>query len=184
VDAAWWLTLSLRAEIFELGRLQFNWFHLGIEHGRQWWYPAEEAARRGVGFRPGDVCTGIHIPESGPMTPAACDDSFSRAKGFFAEYFPLSDQPRRLATCWSWLLDDQLADWLPADSNIVAFQRRFELVPGWVEDDAGMLGFVFRVPDPLGHLDTLAQRTALQRAAVAHLRSGGHWRARSGWVDL
>ncbi|MGD0592553.1 MAG: acyltransferase domain-containing protein [Acidimicrobiales bacterium] len=184
VDAPWWLTMCLRAEMFDLGRLQFNWLHLGVGDESPPWYPAEEAERRGVGFRYGDACVGVHIPESGPMTPAACDDSFERAKGFFAEFFPLRDQRRRLATCWSWLLDDQLADWLSAESNIMRFQRRFELVPGSVEDDEEMLRFVFRVPEPLACLDSLPQRTALERAAVAHLRAGGHWRLRSGWVDL
>ncbi|MGO8874490.1 MAG: acyltransferase domain-containing protein [Acidimicrobiales bacterium] len=184
VDAPWWLSLCLRAELFELGRLQFNWFHLGVGDQSPAWYPAEEARRRGAGFRHGEVCCGVHIPESGPLTPAACDESFERAKNFFAEYFPLSGQSRRLATCWSWLMDDQLATWLPADSNIMRFQRRFELVPGWVTTDDSMLEFVFRVPDGLERLDALPQRTTLQRAAVAHLRAGGHWHSRSGWVDL
>ncbi len=184
IDAAWWLSLSLRGEIYDLGRLQFNWFHLGVGDESPWWYPADEAARRGAGFRQGDVCVGVHIPESGPMTPAACDESFARASGFFAECFPLADQGRRLATCWSWLLDDQLCDYLPAESNIVRFQRRFELVPGWVESDEWMLEFVFRVPDALGRLDSLPQRTVLERTAVAHIKGGGHWRARTGWVEL
>jgi hypothetical protein len=184
VDAAWWVTLSLRAEAFVLGRLQFNWFHLGVGPDVPWWYPPEEAEARGEGFRPGDVCVGVHIPESGPMAPAACDDSFALAKAFFSEHFPLSHQKRRLGICWSWLLDDQLADWLPASSNIVGFQRRFELVPGSLESDEGILEFVFRVPDPLDDLDGLPRRTTLERAAVAHLKAGGHWRSRSGWVDL
>jgi hypothetical protein len=184
VDAAWWVTVCLRAEVFDLGRLQFNWFHLGIGDKSPGWYPLEEARRRGVGFRPGDFCVGVHIPESGPMTPAACDGSFEMAKDFFSEHFLLTDQRRRLVTCWSWLLDDQLADWLPAESNIVRFQRRFQLVPGSVENDEGILEFVFRVPDPLNHLDSLPQRTRLERAAVAHLKAGGHWRTRSGWLDL
>ncbi len=184
VDAAWWVTVCLRAEVFDLGRLQFNWFHLGAGDTSPWWYPLEEARRRGPGFRPGDFCVGVHIPESGPMTPAACGDSFERAQGFFSEHFPLVDQRRRLATCWSWLLDDQLADWLPPESNIVRFQRRFELVPGSIESDGDILEFVFRVPGPLEHLDALPQRTRLERAVVAHLKAGGHWRTRSGWVDL
>ena len=184
VDAAWWITMCLRAEAFDLGRLQFNWFHLGIGDDSPWWYPPEKALRRGVGFRQGDFCVGVHIPESGPMTPAACDDSLEMARGFFSEQFPLTDQRRRLATCWSWLLDDQLADWLPPDSNIIGFQRRFQLVPGWVEDDKTVLEFVFRVPDALDHLDDLSQRTRLERAAVAHLKNGGHWHLRSGWLDL
>ena len=184
VDAAWWVTVCLRAEVFDLGRLQFNWFRLGIGDASPWWYSLEEAGRRGMGFRPRDFCVGVHIPESGPMTPTACDDSFELAKGFFSEHFPLGDQRRRLATCWSWLLDDQLADWLPPESNIVRFQRRFELVPGSIVNDEGILEFVFRMPDPLGQLDDLPQRTRLERAVVAHLKAGGHWRTRSGWVDL
>jgi hypothetical protein len=184
VDAPWWLTMCLRAELFDLGRLQFNWFQLGIGDDSPLWYPVDEAKRRGPGFRPGDACVAVHIPESGPMTPVACEDAFVRAKAFFAEYFPVVDQGRRLATCWSWLLDDQLAEWLPAESNIVRFQRRFELVPGSAENDDGTLEFVFRVRDPLARLDTLPQRTRLERAVVAHLRAGGHWRARTGWVDL
>jgi len=49
------------------------------------------------------------------------------------------------------------------------------------------LKFVFdRPPTPLrpGDLDALPQRTSLQRALVAHLRSGGHWWTRVGWCDL
>ena len=112
VDNAWWVTVCLRAEVFDLGRLQFSWFHLGTGDSSPWWYSLDEARRRGTGFRPGDFCVGVHIPESGPMTPAVCDYSLEMAKDFFSEHFPLSDQGRRLATCWSWLLDDQLADWL------------------------------------------------------------------------
>ena len=185
VDATWWLTLCLRAELFDLGRLQFNWFHLGVADTSPWWYPPEEAMRRGAGFRPHDFCVGVHIPESGgPMTPAACDDSFRKAKRLFSEHFPLTDQGRRLATCWSWLLDDQLADWLPPESNIMRFQRRFELVPGSIQNDEGILEFVFRVPHALDHLDALPQDTRLERAIVAHLKAGGHWQARTGWVEL
>ena len=82
------------------------------------------------------------------------------------------------------MLDDQLADWLAPESNILRFQRRFELVPGSIVNDEGILRVMFRVPDPLGQLDSLPQRTRLERAVVSHLKAGGHWRSRSGWVDL
>ncbi|HKH88189.1 MAG TPA: acyltransferase domain-containing protein [Acidimicrobiales bacterium] len=184
IDASWWLSLSLRAEAFDLGRLQFNWFRLGIGDESPWWYPADEAERRGAGFRPDDFAVGIHIPENGPMEPEACGESLERARGFFARHFPVPDQARRLGTCWSWLLDDQLAQWLPADSNIVKFQRRFELVPGWQPGDHSLFEFVFRVPGALDHLDSLPQRTTLERAAVAHVKAGGQWHMRTGWLDL
>lgn len=186
VDAAWWLTFSLRAEVFDLGRLQFNWFHLGVGDDSPLWYPPEEAEERGPGFRRGDFCVGIHVPDSGgPLTPRACDESFAMARRFFHRHFPSErGQGRRLATCYSWLLDDQLPEWLPEDSNIVRFQRRFELVPGWLEGDDAVLEFVFRVPHPLERLDQLPQRTRLERAVVTHIKSGGHWRLRTGWIEI
>jgi len=71
---------------------------------------------------------------------------------------------------------------LPADSNIVRFQRRFEPVPGWREGDADVLRFVFGRLG--GDLDRLPQDSALQRAIVAHLRAGRHWRTRTGRLEL
>jgi GNAT-like C-terminal domain len=176
--------MTLRAEIFDLGRLQFGLYRLGLSDDSPPWYEADEAARRGPGFGTGDSCVAVHIPEGGPLEPEACDESFELARGFFAEFFSVFDQPRVLATCWSWLLDDQLAEWLPPDSNIVRFQRRFELVPRFSGGDGAMFDFIFRRPHALQHLDSLPQRTLLERAAVAHVRAGGRWRARSGWLDL
>jgi GNAT domain-containint protein/N-acyltransferase family protein len=141
-----WLVRHFRGRLYELGRLQFE------EHG-------------------GELL--VHIPESGPLDPAACDDSFARAREFFAV---------RQASCTSWLLDPALAEYLDADSNIVRFQRRFELVAeGW-ECDADVIRFVFRRLD--AHPDDLPQRTTLERAVVAHIRSGAGWRCPTGRLSL
>ncbi|MGH9303689.1 MAG: acyltransferase domain-containing protein [Acidimicrobiales bacterium] len=186
VDNAWWLTLLLRGELFELGRLQFNWFRLGEGDQSPRWYAPAEAGRRGRGFRDGDFCAGVHIPESGPLTPRECDDSLSAAAQLLPDLLGLDPgRHRLLATCASWLLDDQLGAYLSKESNIMAFQSRFELVPGWSDDDFSPLAFVFRRPpgelaDPGG----LPKDTTLQRALVAHLAGGGHLRERTGWLDL
>ena len=55
------------------------------------------------------------------------------------------------------------------------------MVPGGY-DDADTLEFVFRRPGL--RLDELPQRTTLERAIVARLRDGGHWRSRTGWFDF
>lgn len=181
VDADWWVTLCLRGEIVDLGRLQFNRFKVGDFEHAPLWYDAEESARRGPGFEVGDPCVGIHIPEGTPLSPEAVEGSLAEAGRFFETYFPVPG--RRVATCFSWLLDDQLAEYLPAASNIVAFQRRFELVPGWFDGDADVLEFVFRAK-PGVDLDQLPQDSSMERAAIAHLRAGRHWRMRAGWLDL
>ena len=88
-----------------------------------------------------------------------------------------------MGTCGSWLMDEQLAEYLPSDSNILRFQRRFTIDSGWsVQGDDDVVRFVFgQLPDTL---DELPQRTTLQRAVVQHLRDGRHWYIRQGWLAL
>lgn len=167
-----WLTLHFRGVIYALGRLQFHRSHIT--------YDADTIARLGLPFRRGNPCLGVHIPESGPLSPEACDASFQGAREFFPRHFP--DESYRIATCGSWLLDDQLAEYLPASSNIVRFQHRFQLLPGGRPCDGEIISFVFRRND--ARLDDLPQRTTLERAIVAHLRAGRHWQARWGWLAL
>ncbi|HEV2361852.1 MAG TPA: acyltransferase domain-containing protein [Acidimicrobiales bacterium] len=175
VDEPWWMTLHLRGEVYECGRLQFDMHRLG--KGEIAWDLREP------GMTIGDEAIGVHIPEAGPMTEELCDRSFGIARELFPRAFPGSE--RRVATCTSWLLDDQLLEYLPTTSNISRFQSRFNLLPTAVDDDEGVLGFVFHRPgEVMPVLDTLPQETALQRALVAHIRSGRHWRVRTGWLEL
>ncbi|HEV8535294.1 MAG TPA: acyltransferase domain-containing protein [Candidatus Limnocylindria bacterium] len=162
-----WLTLHFRGAIYELGRLQFNRMHV-------------RATETGPGGpREGDHALGVHIPEGGQLASASCDASFGRAREFFARHF--SETPARIAICTSWLLDEQLADYLEPGSNILRFQRRFRVIGGY-EADADILRFVFGRIAPA--LDELPERTTLERAVVAHLRAGKHWRNGTGWLEL
>lgn len=181
VDEPWWLTLHLRGILYEIGRLQYAVFRLGRgpEHPSPW-YDDGEAALLGPGFRTGDDALGVHIPGGTPLTPESCAASYAEARRILDECFPSAT--RRVATCSSWLLDDQLEEYLGPGSNILEFQRRFTLVPGAGDGDRGVLTFVFRTVDT--PLDELPHETRLQRAVVAHLRSGRHFRWRTGWMDL
>lgn len=181
LDAPWWMLLHLRGILFECGRLQYNLLRIGSGGlSPDLWYGAGEARRRGPGFRAGDAAAGIHIPEGPPLTPAACDAADRAARELLDTCFP--GLGVRIGICTSWLLDDQLADYLPAGSNIVRFQRRFGMVPGWQDGDRAIIEFVFR-REP-GDIGDVPQETTLQRAVTAHLRAGGHWRTRTGWTQL
>jgi hypothetical protein len=138
------------------------------------------AAHVADAFREGDPALGIHIPESGPLTPEACADSLAQAGSFFARHFP--ETPTHLAICTSWLLDPQLARYLAPDSNIIRFQRRFTIVGDGYDGDADVLRFVFHRIAP--NVGELPERTTLERAIVAHLRAGKHWRSPTGWLEL
>jgi hypothetical protein len=116
----------------------------------------------------------LHIPEEGgPLTPAAVDASLARAR----EVFPYDSEAR----CTSWLLDPQLPGLLGEESNIVRFQRRFHDLEERGIDER-VVEFVFRTLDD--DLDALPQETRLQRAIVAHLRSGGCFYTTTGRLDL
>ncbi len=172
LDVQFWFTLHFRGLIYDFGRLQLNrgvisYTELQIEQAK-------------APFKKGDPALGVHIPESGRMTPQACDESIRLAKEFYATYFP--DEPYKYAVCSSWLLDPQLADYLPENSNIVHFLRRFTLVPGGYNGDKDVFQFVFRAVDPV--LDELPQRTTLERAIVQHLKAGKRWEIRTGWFAL
>jgi hypothetical protein len=169
-----WFVLQFRGGIFRLGRLEFR-------RGKApWWRPADVAAT-GAGFSVDDLVLDLHIPAAGPLTPAAVDASIAEAHAFFGRHFPRFDSP--YGVCASWLLDPQLAEYLPADSNIVRFQRRFHLIPEpGFPGDASVMEFVFRRLDP--DLDDLPQDSTLQRAIVAHIRSGREWKVRRGWCPL
>jgi hypothetical protein len=181
IDAGWWQLLALRGELVEIGRLQYHDVRLGRSSlSPHPWYDDAEAHRRGAGFCPGDAHVGLHIPAGPGFSAAALDASLERAREVLGAIWPSSQ--RRLASCASWLLDDQLDAHLDASSHILAFARRFTMVPGALEDDADILHFVFR--RPRAGLDELPQRTRLERAIVAHLRAGGHWRTRTGWIDF
>ncbi|HEU5215199.1 MAG TPA: hypothetical protein VFU30_06640 [Gaiellaceae bacterium] len=143
-----WIEVVWSGRLAELGRLQF-----------------ESRA---------DGMLAVHIPESGPLAPAACDASFARAQAVFPDH--------RVASCHSWLLDPALAEVLPHNSNIVRFQQRFELRDHGDEANDDVLRFVFHTADP--DLDKLTPRTTLGRALVERMRGGGTWRAPTGVTSL
>lgn len=152
LDRQSWLSRHFRGTLFRLGRLQFDMLGSVLD---------------------------VHIPEDGPLSPAACDESFGAARPFFARYF---GRVYTTAVCRSWLLDRQLAGYLPETSNIIRFQRRFAPTGQAEDGDHDIMEFVFRRHP--ADLAGLPQRTALQRAIVAHLRAGGHWRITTGLTQL
>lgn len=177
-----WMTGHFRGVLYRLGRLLFE--------RQRIWFDAEPVAGETRSDRSlprrGDWSLGVHIP-GGRLTPESCDDAFAQARDFFGRHFP--DEPYRFATCVSWVLDGQLAAHLDPRTNIMAFQGRFTPLPaaaGQEEPaDGETVESIFRRPwpGPVG-LDALPRATSLERAIVDHLRAGGHWYYRAGWLTL
>ena len=180
-DPGWWLLPVLRGEMVQIGSLQFHRVNLGVGNlSPEPWYSTEESLALGVGFRRGDPSVGLHIPYQAPLGVADLDATFARAREVLGTMWPV-DQ-RRLATCQSWLLDDQLLEFLDHESNVLRFQRRFTLLDGWYDNDEETLGFIFQRPGAAR--GDLPRDTSLQRGILELLERGGHWRARPGWLDF
>lgn len=127
-------------------------------------------------LRAGTNVLDIHIPSGSPMDPEACRRSMDEAGDFFAKYFP--EKKFAVYTCVSWLMDNQLADLLPATSNVVRFQQEFYLYP--VEEAAAAQTFE-RVFGKVSETSKLPRETRMQRALVEHLEKGGHFHHGGGF---
>jgi GNAT-like C-terminal domain/N-acyltransferase N-terminal domain len=166
LETYWWLISHWLGALYQLGRLQFMLYR---ETG-----PVP-------GVEPGEWVLGVHIPETGPLTPEAVDDSFAQAKAFFATHF--SEYPVRTATLTSWLLDPVLLDRLPAESNTAGFGRRFMPYGEPMDGAQSAVYFTFRTRD-LDHLDQLPRDTALQRLVLDRVGGGHGWQNAHGYLRL
>ncbi|ADB34551.1 hypothetical protein Kfla_5543 [Kribbella flavida DSM 17836] len=168
LETHWWVTTYWTGALYALGRLQFLIHPLPGSH-------------QVPGVEPGEWVLGVHIPETGPLTPEAVDDSFAQAREFFPKHFP--ERPVRAATLESWLIDPYLLDHLPQDSNMVRFGRRFTPYGEPRDSQDSAIFFTFRSHD-LAKLDEFPQDTALQRLIVDRIRSGGTWQTAFGYLRL
>ena len=148
--AAWWFPRELSMVEFRLGSLEYELID-------------EDGARE----------IGVHIPSDADLSPAAVDASFELWRGFMARHFPdWADAPW---SCDSWMMAPALAGLLDEQSNILRFQRRFQLEE-LDENSMGVIGWVF--PGHTEVSERLPENTSLQRRLKAHLLSGG----KVGWA--
>jgi hypothetical protein len=171
-ELAGWLPRHLIGSLLEIGRLQHERSTPGMRTSA--WLLAE-----GADWSPGELGVNLHIPESGPLDPGAVRESLRAGRTVLRKRFP--EHRLRVQYCISWLLDPQLLEYLPAASNIVAFQRLFRIGPAKDDDgDASVRKFVFgNAPETAADLP---QGSSLERAAVAHWAAGRHWRVHVGRV--
>lgn len=161
LSAHHWMTVHFRGAMYRIGRLLYERLRLPD----------------------GTFALGIHIPP-GRLTPESCDDSLGRARAFFRRHFPA--EPYELATCTSWVLDDQLTRYLEPDTNIIRFQSRFRrAAPADEPADGATVEAVFRRRwTGLAGVGELPRTTTLERGIADHLSAGGHWYYRTGWLRL
>lgn len=167
LETWWWLAVHMAGALFQLGRLQHQLHR-------------QPTSVPGV-VEEGEWVLGLHIPPTGPLGPAEVDRSLATAGTFFARHFP--DQPVRVATCTSWLLDPYLVERLAPQSNTAQFARRFTVFGDAVDSADDAMYFTFRTRD-LGALDQLPRQTSLQRTVLERIEAGGTWQVAIGYLRL
>ncbi len=170
-DGLWSPPLQLRGIQYRgLGRLEYTRGRLSLSNG------------------PCGYTVGVHIPSGAPLESRACGDSLDLALQFFTHHFP--DEPIAMFHCSSWLMDPQLAEYLPRRSNIVQFQRRFHIIPLASTDESSarcdqIREYLFATSAiDQDELDSLPQDTTLRQAYVQHRKAGRHWHTRTGWSPV
>lgn len=123
----------------------------------------------------GDPVYEVHIPRIGPMDQESCQESYARARELLGKCYP--DHKAKAFAIESWLLDQELSQILPADSNIVKFQKQYIPYPIRATGTAALF-FVF--PHPTGtdyaKLDysALPETTSLQRQVKKKFLAGAY----------
>ena len=116
----------------------------------------------------GVIKIGIHVPSDADFSPEAVDISIKDAKEFFKQYFPETENADYY--CQSWLMDSQLENMLDSSSNILNFQKRFDIVDkGEITEDH--IGWVFL--SVTNDYSSLPENTSLQKKMKKHILSGG-----------
>jgi len=119
----------------------------------------------------------VHIPGGEKMDYQECIESFHLANEFFQKY--LHKAKHVGFVCTSWLLDPNMPKILPAESNIVKFQKEFYLMPV-LSDDNQTFGCVFgSKPEDL---TTASRDTSLRRAILDHILSGNNMHGAAGFI--
>lgn len=151
LEEVWWLALSVKMKLFRLRRLQFEPIQLKEDMvGRQRTIPA------------GTEVLNVHIPEGEPLDYHACIESLRMAEEFFGG-------KKQIFVCDSWLLSPNLKEVLPENSNILRFQRMFEVTKvhyAFPQAEQRIFG------DILEDKTSYPEDTSLRRNAKAYILSG------------
>lgn len=155
-DRYWWTTRQAGCHLYRIGELEYEIKQIDKE-----------------------IVIGIHIPSDADFSPSAVDKSIKMAKKFFENYYPeFSDCEYR---CHSWLLDRQLKDMLHEKSNILNFQKRFEIFDAG-EIDTEFVEWLFNTQTR--DYRSLPENTSLQRNVKNHILNHGIIRSAYGRLKI
>lgn len=151
------LAKHLSMRLFRLGRLQFELHEAPMDVPEK-------------GIKKGDNVIDVHIPAGASLSIEECERAFAAAEEFFEKFFP--EFKYEYFTCFSWMLDKNLKNFLNENSNILKFQKFFEVVYEWEYDSA--LHFVFKFGiESREELKDLSAETSFAKKLKDYALAGG-----------
>lgn len=153
-----WFPRFFKLTRFALGRLQFEEVSFPED------YPSSGEQKD----RSGQLALIVHIPSSGPLDHESCLASYRMAADFWGKYFHRTSP---VICCFSWLLYPAHEEFLPDGSNILKFQRDYEVYKSWTDEKYEDLWRIFSCSFD-GDVSKLPEDTSLQRAYKKWLKEG------------
>ncbi len=144
-DRGWWTYRQISMNLFRIGELEYEFKRLENEN-----------------------VMGIHIPSDADFRNTKVDESLNEAKEFISKYYPEYNNCKFI--CSSWLLSPKLTDLLDPDSNILQFQKRFDLI-STKPDEKEYIEWLFQAPADTDY-QKLKEDTSLQRKVKQLLLKG------------
>lgn len=126
-------------------------------------------------FSNGDSAIEVHIPGGKGLREEECVQSFDMAREIYSRYFP--EYNFKAFITITWLMSPELRHLLKPDSNILLFQKQFNVFPS--EDSSGTAVFKYvynKSVDSLENIDLnlLPENTSLMKKIKEHYKNGGH----------
>ncbi len=143
-DRGFWTYRQTSMQLFRIGQLEYE-------------------------ILPEEKAVSLHIPSDADFSPGAVDASLAQAKDFFESFQPECAQWPLV--CLSWLLSPELKKVLKEGSNILSFQRRFQILQVYPQEK-GFLQWVFGA-EPSAPVEALPENTSMQRGIKRLLLAGG-----------
>lgn len=152
-----WIKNHLNAELFRIGRLQFQFFtntYMLFNYSK-------------LPFNYGDKMIFIHIPQGEKLIYEDCVKSIAMAKEFFAKHFP--EYEYKFFFCESWLLFEDNKRFMKPSSNILQFQTLFEIISS-IKIEQQAIERIFGKRHIIKA--RYPEKTSLQKSAKEYIRKG------------
>lgn len=155
-DRGSWTPRQVSAKLFRIGQLEYEMTTLE-----------------------GQSVVSLHIPTDVDLRPEVLVPSIREGLAEFYRLFP--DYAGKTIYCHSWLMSPLLKDFLPENSNILQFQKLFDMEPEGIPGN-GVILWVFK--NPKLPKEEYPENTSLQRKLKKFFLDGGEFLEGKGYLRL